>query len=996
MSIIGTTSQWSRFGPQDIPGLQLWLDAADSNTITMSGSNVAAWADKSINGYTMNAAPSGCALPILGATLNGLSTVGIDTTSTGIKQATVIDGFTNAFWVRKERNGNQGYQFYFGADGTFDFHTGDSGEFAHGAFSPQGVRDASLSMFTSNGVTRGTMVRTVMPAGGLVNLVSISNVTGSTKLQGLSYDRGNTTRSATCDWGEVLLYSNALTTAQIQSVEGYLARKWGITTYLPATQPFRLAPAVRPFSPLDIDTMALWLDAADSTTLTFSGSAITTWRDKSGFGNNATATGSPTLSTASFGGRPTILLDGGSMDLRGSISITGPTFTAFAVYQPNVLLGGTRDQRVVSFASAGNQDWNSLLRTTGINIQAGAPNSNQITTYRNGTVLAKSDTLHVAGVPAIGCSQYTGSTARVFMNAAQGTTLADTSGNFGISTYGIGNQASGGTERLNGNVAEVLVYIASLSTVQRQQIEGYLSDKWGLRATIGRGHPFRYLPPPTFTPTEITGCSLWLDGADATTLFQDTAGTSLVTSTGQTVRRWNDKSGRGCNATQAGNAPTWNSAGFTTFTRTNSQTLLLSNGTLPYSAVNTAYSMFAVVRPTVPSAFLTILCSGSAATNQFNGLQISNAGQLMNIWFANDVGGGSVPQNVFSIASAIYTGSSRGVFLTGSNLVTVASSGWAGTISNNIIGRESATNSHPFGGDMGEIIVYPTAVSTSQRQVIEGYLAWKWGRSTALPSSSNTWASLKTGVSPLFAPNQIAGCALWLDGGDSNTVTLSGSAVTAWADKSGNGVAITVRGTGGLTYSSNSVRTVSGQTSYFSVPVDLRKTVTPNISLFLVYTWLGRASSQVNSTLWGNDAPNSANRVQFLDFSAFSPNAYGYFLNGTYLTNPVLNTSSQLIYAVVDQVGVTNGSAVWINGGLGAAGTGTSVVNTPAAGNEILYFGAGETNVQYPSFVAFNEILVYSNALTTGQRQQVEGYLAWKWGRTADLSAAHPYKTFKP
>jgi hypothetical protein len=61
-----------------------------------------------------------------------------------------------------------------------------------------------------------------------------------------------------------------------------------------------------------------------------------------------------------------------------------------------------------------------------------------------------------------------------------------------------------------------------------------------------------------------------------------------------------------------------------------------------------------------------------------------------------------------------------------------------------------------------------------------------------------------------------------------------------------------------------------------------------------------------------------------------------------------------------------------------------------------LYFGAGETNVQYPSYVAFNEILVYSNALTTGQRQQVEGYLAWKWRKTADLSASHPYKTFKP
>jgi hypothetical protein len=187
----------------------------------------------------MNTAPPGCALPIVGSNLNGLPTVGINTTSTGIKQATVIDGFKNAFWVRKERGGNQGYQFYFGADGTYDFHTGDSGQFAHGGFSPQGVRDASLSMFTSNGVTRGTLSTTGMPAGGLINLVSISNATGSTRLQGLSYDRGNTTRSATCDWGEVILYTTALTAFDAMRVEGYLAWKWGVASYLPSSHAFK-------------------------------------------------------------------------------------------------------------------------------------------------------------------------------------------------------------------------------------------------------------------------------------------------------------------------------------------------------------------------------------------------------------------------------------------------------------------------------------------------------------------------------------------------------------------------------------------------------------------------------------------------------------------------------------------------------------------------------------------------------------------------------------
>ena len=38
------------------------------------------------------------------------------------------------------------------------------------------------------------------------------------------------------------------------------------------------------------------------------------------------------------------------------------------------------------------------------------------------------------------------------------------------------------------------------------------------------------------------------------------------------------------------------------------------------------------------------------------------------------------------------------------------------------------------------------------------------------------------------APTNIANCSVWLDAGDTNTVTLSGANVTAWNDKSGNGV----------------------------------------------------------------------------------------------------------------------------------------------------------------------------------------------------------------
>jgi hypothetical protein len=42
------------------------------------------------------------------------------------------------------------------------------------------------------------------------------------------------------------------------------------------------------------------------------------------------------------------------------------------------------------------------------------------------------------------------------------------------------------------------------------------------------------------------------------------------------------------------------------------------------------------------------------------------------------------------------------------------------------------------------------------------------------------------------------------------------------------------------------------------------------------------------------------------------------------------------------------------------------------------------------------ELIQYDGALTTSQRQQVEGYLAIKWGLSASLPSSHPYYTSGP
>ncbi len=57
--------------------------------------------------------------------------------------------------------------------------------------------------------------------------------------------------------------------------------------------------------------------------------------------------------------------------------------------------------------------------------------------------------------------------------------------------------------------------------------------------------------------------------------------------------------------------------------------------------------------------------------------------------------------------------------------------------------------------------------------------------------------------------------------------------------------------------------------------------------------------------------------------------------------------------------------------------------------------GAGGAPAGYPE-PQFGEILFYDRVLADCERQEVEGYLAWKWGLQAALPPGHPYATEPP
>jgi hypothetical protein len=81
-------------------------------------------------------------------------------------------------------------------------------------------------------------------------------------------------------------------------------------------------------------------------------------------------------------------------------------------------------------------------------------------------------------------------------------------------------------------------------------------------------------------------------------------------------------------------------------------------------------------------------------------------------------------------------------------------------------------------------------------------------------------------------------------------------------------------------------------------------------------------------------------------------------------------------------------------------GSNTSNASAPARTTTTQGFGVGTefgSGVYAPSPTnnfQICEIILYNSVLTTTQRQQIEGYLAWKWGLQKSLPSNHPFYLF--
>lgn len=737
-----TSKYASLFSPQDLPGLAVWLDAADSTAVTQSGGSVSAWRGKSPLTLDMVQNTSGARPTYESNVQNGLPALRF-TTSQMMQSTSNLTLPPDQTWFVSFRplagsnmifieqspdvNTNQGSYFYGsnnalvqirrgGVRTIFDASGVGATVFPLGSWYIASVVNSNVTNVQSNdvywsinGARRNTIIDSNILTGSASNLLYINP---TSRITASNYT------------GEILIYNRALPPSEVRLVERYLSYKWGVS--LPTTHPFFSTPAVtRPFNPLDVSGCSLWLDADDNRTLTLSGSNVTQWNDKSGSGHTATASGSasPTYSSSSR----YLLFNGTSNAFTLSTGALPSGNSAYSIFIVAYTNNAANPQWILS---GGNESSNAAL-----GVFFFTTNAVWHSWWFNEYAVNNSIT---NGVPSIINVNYTTTRTTITNGGTPTTNNPVTPRNNSTSNNFIGRLPNTVAQFLNGGIGEIVIFSREISTGERQQVELYLAEKWNLRPSLSSVNPLRLYRAlsPVFNPTLISNCMVWLDAADS----------SRFTLTGSNVTTWLDKSGFGCNAIGSSNTGIYSSNGLdgklptVQFTPSNNMKVPAPSGTFP-----TGIAVFMVYQKT-------------GANNTFDmGIARSQGGTpapfdsyTVNIQQTHRIigGTGGFPSNVetttnlwrrttptalfmgiFSNTPTIWNESINGVFATYPTSPTT----YADNADGIYIGARSDFTT-VMRGNISEIIAYRVpSITTQQRQVVEAYLAKKWN--IALPTT---------------------------------------------------------------------------------------------------------------------------------------------------------------------------------------------------------------------------------------------------------------------
>jgi hypothetical protein len=240
--------------------------------------------------------------------------------------------------------------------------------------------------------------------------------------------------------------------------------------------------------------LSVWFDANDTGTITIA-TGVSSWRNKSRNGNNATqgtASLQPAFSRTSFFGRPGITTDGvdDNMTFAATFGVGNTTHAVYILCSTTGTGSGDGYRPILGVQPVnGTSDAGTLIYRNISGGYASYPYYNNPSPF-----FFDSGPSFPINTPLILGFQSAGSGWGVYENSTlRGTTNGIASPSSTVGGYRLGAQNN--PARHTQVMYAEIIGVAVATTQTRLVVEGYMAHKWGMNARLPATHPFRNDPP---------------------------------------------------------------------------------------------------------------------------------------------------------------------------------------------------------------------------------------------------------------------------------------------------------------------------------------------------------------------------------------------------------------------------------------------------------------------------------------------------------------------
>lgn len=420
------------------------------------------------------------------------------------------------------------------------------------------------------------------------------------------------------------------------------------------------------------------------------------------------------------GGRfpPYLLFDGvdDALNVANWGNVNQP-FTRVVVFSPVVMGGAVHKFVLESLAPTANTDIGELLVAGQNTITSG---ENPYTPcFRNNTYIRVSATNGASSV-----AHTDGTASATYTRAA----------NQYQTGYAIGWDGVGNNSWANVRIWEVLLIPRVLNDTERQRLEGYLANKYGLKSNLPSNHPYKTSRPSIdFYPGVLTGLATWYDASAFGGVLNDSS--AVITTNDTKVRTFVDRSGSGINGVQTNTAkqPTYKTAA----NGINGLPALYFNNSAITSQANLSLSLFTIfivfkltgnglIYEHGPAAYIGGGCylhGSTGATIDANRNSLPSEKDYSGNWALGNIARYTCHRFNGTHASHVLKVNGSAASLTNFAVNDPGSSTYTNVFN---LGSRNNGASLMVTGLIGEVIIYNRYLSDDEVLQVEKYLQGKW------------------------------------------------------------------------------------------------------------------------------------------------------------------------------------------------------------------------------------------------------------------------------